>query len=205
MDRRDFMKKVCEAGTGSAFILAAAGVATGAAASAAAGATPAQSEGKPAGTSAAESAAEAARAACEKDRKFSQEWVVNAVGNMEGKLDEKSEILVLEECGRACARKGAVKTAIENKGDLEGFLKVMRGWIGDRNVIREPDAVTLVFDKCYCPNLSSFEGTVPSSYCNCSRGWMKEMFETVTGKPCDVALLSSVKRGDKECRLAVQV
>ena len=193
MDRRDFMKKVCEAGAGSAIVMVAAGAARG------------QSEAKPAVKSAAESAAEAARDACEKNRKFSQEWIVNAVGNLEGKLDEKSEILILEECGRACARKGASKTAIENKDNLEGFLTIMRGWMGEQNVLREPHTVTLVFDKCYCPNLSSFAGTVPSSYCNCSRGWMKEMFETVTGKPCDVALLSSIMRGDKECRLVVQV
>jgi hypothetical protein len=201
MDRRDFMKKAGEAGAGSAFILAAAGAAKGTAAGAARG----QSEGKPAIKSAAELATEAARDACEKDRRFSREWIVNAVGNMEGKLDEASEILVLEECGRACARKGSVKAAIENKGNLEGLLKVMRGWIGEKNVLREHNAVTLVFEKCYCPNLSSFEGTVPRSYCNCSRGWAKEMFETVQGKPCDVALLSSVRRGDKECRLIVQV
>lgn len=201
MDRRDFIKKACEAGAGSAFVLAVAGSVAGAAPGAAGGDARGQSEAQPA----VKSAAEAARDACEKDRKFSQEWIVNAIGNMEGKLDEESEILVLEECGRACARKGSVKAAIENKGNLEGFLAVLRGWIGERNVLREGSAVTLVFDKCYCPNLISFEGAVPRSYCNCSRGWMKEMFETVQGKPCDVALLSSVKRGDKECRLVVQV
>jgi hypothetical protein len=191
MDRREFMKKACGAGAGGAFLLAAGGAALG---------QEQQAEVKP-----APDAAEKAREACEKDRKFSQEWIVNAVGNIEGKVDEKTEILLLEECGRACARKGAVKAAVANKGNVDGLVAVLRGWIGEKAVIREGGAVTLVFDKCYCPNLSGYEGNVPRSYCNCSRGWVKELFETAVGKPCDVALLSSVRRGDKECRLVVQV
>jgi hypothetical protein len=196
MDRREFVKKACGAGAGGAFLLAAGGASLG---------QEQQPEVRPAATPAPEAAAEKAREACEKDRKFAQEWIVNAVGNIEGKLDENTEILVLEECGRACARKGAVKAAVANKGNVDGLVAVLRGWIGEKAVIREGGVVTLVFDKCYCPNLSGYEGNVPRSYCNCSRGWVKEMFETVTGKPCEVALLSSVRRGDKECRLVVQV
>ena len=81
MDRRGFMKKACEAGAGGIVILAAAGKVL------------AQSETE----SAAEAAALAAREACEKDRKFSQGWIVRAVERMDGTLGEKSRTALLEE------------------------------------------------------------------------------------------------------------
>ena len=193
MDRRSFIRKACRAGAGSAFILAAPGAGSG------------RAEDLPAVVSAAETAAKAAREACERDRKFSREWILNVVGNLEGKLDEASRTPVLEECGRACARKGAVKAAAAHKGDVDGLLNVLRGWIGEGNARRDGDTVTLVYERCYCPNLSSFEGAVPRSYCECSRGWVKEMFETAAGRPCDVTLVSSIRRGDKECRFVVRV
>jgi hypothetical protein len=190
------MKKACGAGAGGAFLLAAGGAALGQEPQAAPE-TPAES--------AAEAAAETALETCEKEREFSQEWIVNAVGSIEERIGGEAAILFLEECGRACARKGAVKAAVANKGDLDGLLAVLRGWVGEGNIRREGNAVTLVYGKCYCPNLCSFAGTVPRSYCNCSRGWVKEMFETVTGTPCEVALISSVARGDAECRFEVRV
>jgi len=188
MDRRDFMRKACEAGAGGMLILASAGSAHG------------RSEEQ----GAAKSAAQAAQEACEKDREFSREWIMNMAENIDGELDEKTKILLLEECGRSCARKGATAIAVEAKGDLEKFLSVYRGWIGDRNVLREGNTVTIVYDKCYCPNVRDAE-KVPAIYCHCSRGWVREMLETVTGKPCDVTLITSIKRGDKECKLSVRV
>jgi len=45
---------------------------------------------------------------------------------------------------------------------------------------------------------------VPPLNSNCSRGWTKEIFETVVGKSVDVKPLTSIKRGDKECLILVR-
>lgn len=183
MDRRDFMKKACRAGAGGAFVLAA-----GAAAQAQTE-KPAQTEVPPVE---------------DREKKLSKEWIVSAVIAMSAELEEPETICVLEQCGRACARQGAVGMAAKHKGDLEGFLEGLRGWIGENNARRDGEAVELVYEKCYCHNVRDIE-TVPPAYCHCSRGWVKEMFETVTGAPCDVELLSSIKRGGTECRFRVRV
>ena len=140
----------------------------------------------------------------DKEKAFSREWIMAAVACLEAQLPAEKAIGVLEECGRACARKGAVKMAIECAGDLDKLLAGLRGWIGASNVRRTGNTITLVYTKCYCPNVRDVDA-VPAAYCNCSRGWVREMFETVTGKPCDVALLSSIKRGDPECVFTVRV
>jgi predicted hydrocarbon binding protein len=180
MDRRKFVKKVCQAGAGGMLLLA--------------------------GTSGikAESQEQPVPPPEDKEKKFSQEWIVNVVASMDSKLGEKEKIRILEACGRACARKSSIQTALENRGDLEKFLAAMRGLIGEGNVQREGKRVQLAWNQCYCPNVRALD-KVPPLYCNCSRGWVKEMFETALGKPVDVKLLTSIKRGDKECRLVVNV
>lgn len=179
MDRRDFMKRACAAGAGGAFLIAAGGAAK------------------------AQSKDSASLEACEREWKLSQTWIVNVVENMDAKVDEKEKVRILEACGRSCARRGAVEAASKCAGDLDAFLSAMRKWIGEANVRREGSTVHLTYSKCYCPNVQSME-KVPASYCNCSRGWAKEMFETVLGKPVEVDLLSSIKRGDAECRLVIR-
>ena len=140
----------------------------------------------------------------DRDRGFSREWIVAAVASLETQLSKEETIVILEECGRACARKGAVKMAVECAGDLDKLLAGLRGWVGESNVRRAGNTITLVYKKCYCPNVRDVDA-VPAAYCNCSRGWVREMFETVTGKPCDVKLLSSIKRGDPECAFTVRL
>ena len=43
------------------------------------------------------------------------------------------------------------------------------------------------------------------SYCTCSLGWMKETFEAVMGRPVDVTLVESVKRGGQRCQFMIQL
>ena len=46
---------------------------------------------------------------------------------------------------------------------------------------------------------------LPDTYCNCSRGWLLEVFENITGKPASVELLSSIRRGGADCRFVVRL
>jgi hypothetical protein len=44
---------------------------------------------------------------------------------------------------------------------------------------------------------------MPDSYCYCSVGWVKEMFEQALERPVEVRLEASVLRGDEACQLRV--
>jgi predicted hydrocarbon binding protein len=46
---------------------------------------------------------------------------------------------------------------------------------------------------------------VRHTYCYCSRGWMKETFETVVEKPVDVDLVETVKGGGQQCRFTIKL
>jgi hypothetical protein len=47
------------------------------------------------------------------------------------------------------------------------------------------------------------EGQMSPTWCNCSVGWVKALFEGATGRSVGVILEKSVIKGDDGCRLMV--
>jgi len=136
---------------------------------------------------------------------FLHNWISNLMKNMEQHLDEKRRIDLLEDCGRACARRHAQKEALKLRGDLEGWMGTMKKWVGKDNVQREKNSVRVVYNKCFCPLVQDASPLMSETYCNCSRGWLKEVFETVMEKPVAVKLEDSIMRGGKQCRFTVSL
>ncbi len=137
--------------------------------------------------------------------KFAQDWVRALMTGMDNQLEEGTRVKLMESSGRACARRGAIKAALECKGDLDQFLATMKKWVGAENVHRNGKKVQLVYSKCLCPLVQSGSERLSDTYCNCSRGWVKEMFEAVCEREVGVELTESIKRGGKVCRFIVQV
>jgi len=140
-----------------------------------------------------------------KKQEFLHEWLSNLIKNMDSHLDEESKIKVLEECGRACAGKHTEKEALQSKGDLDGWLATMKKWVGANNVHKEGNTVRLTYSKCFCPLVGTIDPLLSNTFCNCSRGWLKENFETVVGKPVKVNLEDSIMMGGQECRFSIQL
>jgi predicted hydrocarbon binding protein len=138
-------------------------------------------------------------------KEFTERWVTNLVRSMDAHLDEEIEINLMESCGRACAREGAVDAAKKCDGDLTKLLSILEKWIGKGNVERDGNVVRIVYPKCLCHLVAKGPPRLPDTYCYCSRGWLKEMFETVTANPVDVELLQSIKRGAEQCSFTIVV
>jgi len=88
--------------------------------------------------------------------------------------------------------------------DINEFLERLgKVW---SHLQREGENIYVVYDKCYCPLgralLKDYPGQL-SSYCNCSRGWIREMFESALKRPVEVELEKSIIQGDNLCRFKV--
>ena len=138
-------------------------------------------------------------------QKVLHDWLSSLMKHMDSHLDEESKIKVLEECGRVCAGKHAKKEALKSKGDLDGWLATMKKWVGADNVRKDGNTVRLTYSKCFCPLVGVIEPLLSDTFCNCSRGWLLENFETVTGKSVKVELEDSIMMGGKECRFSIQL
>ena len=139
-------------------------------------------------------------------KEFAQEWVKNLIENLDARLDEKTKTELMESCGRACARGGPAQAARECQGDLAQWLATLTKWHGgEEHVQKDGDVVRLVCAECLCPLVKDGPARLPDMYCNCSLGWMREVFEIVTGQPVEVELNESIKRGDERCRFTIQL
>ena len=111
----------------------------------------------------------------------------------------------MESCGRACSRGAAVASAEKCEADVDKLLSLLEKWLGKGHAHREGDVVQVVYPKCFCHLVAKGPPRLPETYCLCSCGWLKEMFEAVTGNPVEVQLLESVKRGGEQCSFTVKL
>jgi len=74
--------------------------------------------------------------------------------------------------------------------------------------INEADPTRRRYHFCHChlARRSIMEGDpVPSEFCHCSGGYLKQPFDYIFGEELEVRVLGSVLAGDDECRFAVKL
>ncbi len=137
-------------------------------------------------------------------QKFFERWVQNLMESMDAHLDEQARTALMESCGRACARGGAIDSGRKCQGDVDRLIATLEKWIGKGQARREGNVAHIAYPRCLCHLVAKGPERLPDTYCLCSRGWLKEMFEAVVDSPVDVELLGSVKRGADQCSFTVR-
>jgi hypothetical protein len=149
--------------------------------------------------------AEEKPSACERGMEFARHWAKDLVDQMDAQLLPPQRVALMQARGRACARSGPGRLAQAHKGDVDGFVAEMSKQMGPEGMRREGQLVKVSYPQCYCPLASDLKEPLSATYCECSIGWLKELFETASGKPVDVTALETVKRGGKACRFEVKL
>jgi len=123
---------------------------------------------------------------------------------LDAQIDEKTRAEVLEKCGRACIPRSFIakaKACKKDAKDTDEFLdKLEQVW---KHLHRDGDNIYVIYEKCYCPIVKKDSEKLPRTFCNCSRGWVKELFESVLEKAMEVELEESIKAGDDVCKFRV--
>ena len=141
---------------------------------------------------------------CEERADFARIWVKRFMDNFDEQVGVSKRLLLMEARGRSCARGGAVGVAKACNGDVDKLVTVMAGWLGKENVRCEGSVVRVAYDRCLCPMVADVK-EISGTYCDCSRGWLKEMFEAAGGKSVKVEVLETIKRGGSACRFTVHL
>lgn len=137
--------------------------------------------------------------------KHSERWISWLIAALDEHVDEETKAKVLEQCGRRCQSESFTKKArkiYEKSEDIDDFLEKF----GEvyKNLHREGDKAYIIYPKCYCPNVNKTPlGKLSATYCNCSRGWAKALFEGALGKPVDVIMEESIVNGDEQCKFRI--
>ena len=138
--------------------------------------------------------------------KLMEKWTNNLFNNLEKDVNKTILINILENNGRQCLPtnfKRKAKSIRKKSKDENIFIKKLAKIWKHLKIVN--DEIYVVYPKCYCYVVGKFSGTVPYSYCNCSRGWILELFEYSLGRSVKVDTLKTIKRGDNECRFRVKM
>ena len=137
-------------------------------------------------------------------------WLGALMAGLDAEVDERSRAQLMERCGRACALHfgsiETVKTIRSNVKELDELLHELNQqqglWCG--RWVRDGDTISSVCEACGCPLVGAGLVELSPTLCECSRGWVKAVFEIALDRPVKVALEQAIGRGDPVCRFVVQ-
>jgi len=134
-------------------------------------------------------------------------WIKKVVEGIDAHTDAETCKRILEACGRQCAPRSLVKKAraiFEDSKDVGEFLARFSDVFEAIQI--EDGTVYVVYPQCYCEQIKGIPiDQIPNVYCNCSVGWVKELFEGALGRPVQVERVKSVVAGDEECRFKLNL
>jgi len=114
----------------------------------------------------------------------------------------------MELCGEACAQEDGdleiAKMIAEEASDEDEALAMMNKeilWCGMWT--QKDNTIQSTCVKCGCPLVRNEVVDLTGTFCYCSRGWVKKIFETLLKKPVDVKLEKSIGLGDEVCKFVV--
>jgi hypothetical protein len=205
MDRKQFLTHMLQAGTAVCCCQASLG----------------RSEGAPAAAGAAwiegleQRMKNGSRSPAWRRIEFAEGWVQRLLDNMDAMLDPQTRSGLMQACGRACYTQafGVASNEKPSPEALDSFVQAGK----DSGVRREGNTVYFQYDNvnpqgigipdgvCLCPFVESGPERLSATYCQCSAGYVRELFERITGTPVAVEVLESVRTGGKLCRFKVNL
>jgi len=123
-------------------------------------------------------------------------------------VDLETQKEIMESCGRACAEDdGDLAIAEEIGRTTNNVTEVVERinrelpWCGIWS--QEGRKIESTCTKCGCPLVKSKAINYNATWCYCSRGWVKAIFEAALKKHVEVELEKSIGRGDSICKFVV--
>ena len=128
---------------------------------------------------------------------------------LDREVTEETRWAIMEECGRCCIGLSTLEKArrLQQEGQsLDDLLDHLNeAHIGGGHLLREGNVIHAAYDRCYCGSVSTSRQPFSATYCHCSCGWYRQLFEMLLNKPVEVELLGSILQGDEHCRFLIHL
>jgi hypothetical protein len=144
---------------------------------------------------------------------FAQTYIKRLMDVMDAELTPEQRSALLEANGRECFRQAKYP---KFPGTLDDFIKMVSEKEGPDVIRREDNTIHFRYVQnprglrtddgyCLCPLVEKGPPDLSGTFCECSVGYVREMFSQMADKPVKVELTESVKRGGKACRFVIHV
>lgn len=133
------------------------------------------------------------------------DFMQKSMARLVAALDEPTRKRVLETMGRECA-KASQREREKFKGKPAEFVAALRRqWIEESSEYDEQTGrMRIVGKPSPCPCAFVRVGLTPPEFCQCSVGWLKEVYSDILGRPVDAEIESSTLRGGRQCISRIQ-
>ena len=131
-------------------------------------------------------------------------WVKSAMKRLEDNFDKSAvnQIRMQCQCGYAMDEKLAlVKELIELSSSMEELGNLDKARAAGLSCI--DGELHLQFPFCPCPMLADVDRLENDTWCQCTTGYSKVLFEKAFKCKVDVELLKSIKMGDEICLMKI--
>lgn len=131
-------------------------------------------------------------------------WVKSTMNRIEQNFDRSTvkQIRMNCQCGYGMDEKLAlVKELIESSSNLMEFANQDKARAAGLSCTN--GELYLQFPFCPCPMLANVDQLESDTWCQCTTGYSKVLFEQAFGCEVDVELLQSVKMGDTVCLMKI--
>ena len=106
-------------------------------------------------------------------------------------------------CGPANSRSDKLRKIYRASDNLDDFAAKAAAQEHGYTILHEDGALFLVYPKCYCSCVKDVDEPVPTTWCYCTLGYTKRLFERVLERPVTAELIESVKTGGERCKIKV--
>jgi predicted ArsR family transcriptional regulator len=134
-----------------------------------------------------------------------QKWITALMAGLDENVDEETRAKILEQCGRQCQTTAFIKKAkqiYEKSRNTDEFIERFSQVY--KHLHKEGNKIYITYPRCYCSQVNKIpKGKLSGTYCNCSRGWAKALFEGATGKPVEVKMEESIINGNNQCKFRI--
>lgn len=131
-------------------------------------------------------------------------WVKSTMKRLENKFARPDLIEIRRhcQCGYAMDEKLAlVKELLESSSSLEEFGNLEKAKAA--GLFCDNNELYLQFNFCPCPMLAEVDKLDTDTWCQCTTGYSKVLFEKAFPCKVDVELLKSIKMGDDVCLMKI--
>ncbi len=146
---------------------------------------------------------------------WAKTWTKRFFDILDLELDEPTRRRIMERNGHAC-HQGSLKGEKPPRVTLEQLVKGIAEFNGADSVrlegntvyfnyVKNPEGLRVADGYCLCPLVEDGPPGLSKTFCYCSVGYVRDMFESMTGRKAKVELLESLKGGGKTCRFRVDM
>jgi len=134
-------------------------------------------------------------------------WAESICAGLEKEFDEDTVKSIRMDCacGPEMGKIGKLKTLYQSSSGLDDFVEKANKLNQGFKIEYTDGALYLIYPCCYCSCVKRIDKPISKSWCFCTLGYTKKMFEHILGQAVTVGLIESVKTGGKTCRIKVDL